>query len=172
MAEIREDVLRRLGTLLCEEGKSVLVERSIFNASLFVGKEKGVPCLWSNADFVRVYRGRALRVLRNLDAKSEVVGGGKDLRKAIQEATEEGVKAMDVGAKNYWELCPERWQKEREIIARKEEKTIKKEIRSGVFWCARCKGNNTSYIELQTRSLDESTTYIITCHDCHRSWTQ
>jgi DNA-directed RNA polymerase subunit M/transcription elongation factor TFIIS len=40
----------------------------------------------------------------------------------------------------------------------------------GVFDCRKCKSNNTSYQEIQTRSGDESSTKFIKCHNCQYQW--
>lgn len=36
--------------------------------------------------------------------------------------------------------------------------------------CIRCKGHNTIFIDVQTRSGDEPMTTIVTCNDCGRKW--
>lgn len=39
-----------------------------------------------------------------------------------------------------------------------------------LFKCGKCKGNKTSYYQLQTRSADEPMTTFVTCVNCNNRW--
>ena len=42
----------------------------------------------------------------------------------------------------------------------------------GIFTCGKCKSQNTTYYEMQTRSADEPMTAFITCLKCGKRWKQ
>jgi transcription elongation factor S-II len=41
---------------------------------------------------------------------------------------------------------------------------------SGMFQCGKCKGNKTTYFQMQTRSADEPMTTFVTCLVCKNKW--
>ena len=40
----------------------------------------------------------------------------------------------------------------------------------GFFTCKKCKGQNTTYYQMQTRGADEPMTNFVTCLDCKNQW--
>jgi len=44
------------------------------------------------------------------------------------------------------------------------------QTKSSMFKCRKCKGNNCSYYQMQTRSADEPMTVFVTCLDCNNRW--
>ena len=65
------------------------------------------------------------------------------------------------------ELIPEKWE---HIKMKKYLKDNTKINYEGLFKCERCKGKNTSYYQLQTRSADEPMTTYIQCLNCNFTW--
>ena len=49
-------------------------------------------------------------------------------------------------------------------------KAMMDEEYEGIFKCMRCKGNKTTYYQLQTRSADEPMTTYVTCTSCDNRW--
>ena len=49
--------------------------------------------------------------------------------------------------------------------------SMERDTRSeGLFTCSKCKKNNTTYYQLQTRSADEPMTTFVSCLDCMKRW--
>ena len=46
----------------------------------------------------------------------------------------------------------------------------KKAQGSTIFRCAKCRQNNCTYYQLQTRSADEPMTTFVTCLNCDNRW--
>ena len=55
-------------------------------------------------------------------------------------------------------------------IERDKNKYDKKINLSSEFYCHKCKNNNCSYYQLQTRSADEPMTTFVNCLDCNKRW--
>ena len=74
--------------------------------------------------------------------------------------------------KKYEELYPELWE---EIILKNKKKLdmLTKEQNqqgSSLFKCGKCRLNNCTYYQLQTRSADEPMTTFVTCINCNNRW--
>jgi transcription elongation factor S-II len=41
---------------------------------------------------------------------------------------------------------------------------------SGLYFCGKCKGSQTTYTQAQIRSADEPMTVFISCLNCNHSW--
>ena len=68
-------------------------------------------------------------------------------------------------------LYPELWEelilknrKQMDMLSDKETNV------SSMFKCGRCKENNCTYFQLQTRSADEPMTTFVTCLTCSKRW--
>mmetsp|Transcript_24121 Transcript_24121/g.54356 ORF Transcript_24121/g.54356 Transcript_24121/m.54356 type:complete len:224 (-) Transcript_24121:177-848(-) len=44
------------------------------------------------------------------------------------------------------------------------------QLTTGMFTCGKCKGNKTTYFQMQTRSSDEPMTTFVTCLTCGNRW--
>jgi transcription elongation factor S-II len=70
------------------------------------------------------------------------------------------------------ELYPDMW--EDFIIKNKKKMDLlsldNKQQGSNMFRCGRCKKNNCTYFQLQTRSADEPMTTFVTCLECNNRW--
>lgn len=44
------------------------------------------------------------------------------------------------------------------------------QLTTGMFTCGKCKGNKTTYFQMQTRSSDEPMTTFVTCMTCNNRW--
>ena len=72
----------------------------------------------------------------------------------------------------YYEIFPELYEPVFEKIANNhlvQDNYTKKKI-CGLFTCEKCKSNETTYYEMQTRSADEPMTAFISCFNCENRW--
>jgi transcription elongation factor S-II len=70
------------------------------------------------------------------------------------------------------ELYPDLWE---ELILKNVKKMAmlgksKQEQGTGMFKCGKCKLNNCTYFQMQTRSADEPMTTFVTCLECSNRW--
>lgn len=73
------------------------------------------------------------------------------------------------------EINPQVWEgviKENKEQLEKQVNSMKMRGTCKLFWCPRCKKNDTTYFEKQIRGLDEPMTKFILCIHCGKEWKQ
>lgn len=80
------------------------------------------------------------------------------------------IKTNEINYKNLHnlsskELFPDRWKTKNIIITKKIVGNITK-----LFTCYKCKKNNCSYYQSQTRSMDEGMCTFVSCLNCGHKW--
>ena len=139
---------------------SANLEIGIYNFSIKEASRLNIVKRWSNPLFVEVYVNRLRSVYINLKKSSH-----------FQRFVEENAKQpQNIAYITQHEMNPDRWH---DIIL-KQKKTIindgKETKLSSEFVCFKCKKNNCSHYQLQTRSADEPMTTFISCNDCGNRW--
>jgi transcription elongation factor S-II len=142
------------------------LERNLFNYTINTCIEKNIVPSW-NSIFTQVYINKARSLYTNLAPDSYLKNKRLLTRLEKNEFTPEKIVNM-----SYQELFPENWK---ELIDEKyrRDKVLfetKKEAMTDQFQCKRCKGRETCYYEVQTRSADEPMTIFITCLNCGNRW--
>jgi transcription elongation factor S-II len=142
------------------------LERNLFNYTIKTCIEKNIVPSW-NSIFSQVYINKARSLYTNMAPNSYVKNKRLLARLEKNEFTPEKLVNM-----SYQELFPENWK---ELIDEKyrRDKVLfetKKEAMTDQFQCKRCKGRETCYYEVQTRSADEPMTIFITCLNCGNRW--
>ena len=115
---------------------------------------------WDSRHFRWRYKHKALEVMNNLKRNPSVMTT---------------VKAKDIPMLSPEVICPggpvecvKKILHERELII---EAAKNESLNStGMFKCIKCKKNQTSYYQLQTRSADEPMTTFVTCLNCNKRW--
>lgn len=85
-------------------------------------------------------------------------------------------KAVDIAGMTNEELYPELLEKMKE--EKENEERIKADFKQfkldhtggGLLTCGKCKSGKVSFVQIQTRSADESMTLKCTCEDCGKRW--
>ena len=70
------------------------------------------------------------------------------------------------------QIFPERWEelKKNKSIKDEDLKNAKKKAMTDQYKCGKCKKNECSFEEIQTRSADEPSTLFFTCLNCGHRW--
>jgi DNA-directed RNA polymerase subunit M/transcription elongation factor TFIIS len=148
------------------------LEKSIFNEAVRYIKRRETDDTMqvTEGEFIRIYRKVFMKVYFNLFrnpcatyVQSRVLNGDWDI--------------TDIAHKSHNELDPYRAIQSNEQFDRyvfihndsDQMKRIKAENK-GVFKCGRCKSDQTSYTQAQTRSADEPMTTFVTCEKCGNRW--
>lgn len=154
----RERVLDAYRQVFSEEKTAVDFEKAVYNHAVYQAKYNNTPCNWENPQFLSGYKAKAMYVLRN---HAEMV--------AIQNSS--NITAATIICMKPSDIKPEIW---RELIKLKEAKNklygIKPKANTWSFTCKKCKSNECSYYEMQTRSADEPMTTFILCLTCGNQW--
>ena len=154
--KFRSNIKQMLNDILKDEKNSNNLEKGIFNYSLKESDQNKIVKKWDNKKFVQIYINRLRSIVVNL--KGEIL-------EHIKDGT---IKTHVVAFMTHQELAPEKWAK---LIEAKTKRDINKcetnlSAATDTFTCRKCKGNQCTYYQLQTRAADEPMTTFVTCLLC------
>lgn len=175
MTEIRTSIVDKFSNLLVsenfEESSTYArdIEKGIYNSSLKYADSKGIIKRWDNKIFKNIYLAKVRSVYSNLDSSSYIQNKRFSSRLKSNE-----FKSYQIAEMEPVRIFPENWK---ELIDKKNKRDkllyeTRKEMATDMFKCGRCKKNECTYYQLQTRSADEPMTTFITCLNCGKRWKQ
>jgi DNA-directed RNA polymerase subunit M/transcription elongation factor TFIIS len=128
---------------------------------------RGIVRHHANPLFQTVYKAVVRRILGNIYPSSYV--HNEHLHKQLQSGdlsleTLRSMSILDMNPGLYKELY------DRQLLREQAQLEGNKAVASELFTCSRCKKNQCSYYQLQTRSADEPMTTFITCLNCNKRW--
>ena len=156
----RANVRQKLDAILQNEKNSCNLEKGIFNYSLKEAEYRKVVKKWDNKFFVQIYIDRLRSIITNL--KGEV----------LQHINDGTIKPHVVAFMTHQELSPDRWSEmiKAKIIRDKNKFETTISASTDTFTCRKCKGNQCTYYQLQTRSSDEPMSVYVSCLNCGNRW--
>ena len=156
----RSNIKQKLNDILKDEKNSNNMEKGIFNYSLKEADRHKIVKKWDNKHFVQIYIDRLRSVVLNLKG---------DIIDHINDGT---VKPHIVAFMTHQELAPERWAKLIDTKSKRDKNKFETNISAGTdtFTCRKCKGNQCTYYQMQTRSADEPMTTFVQCIPCGNRW--
>ena len=156
----RSNIKQKLNDILKDEKNSSNMEKGIFNYSLKEADRHKIVKKWDNKHFVQIYIDRLRSVVLNLKG---------DIIDHINDGT---VKPHIVAFMTHQELAPERWAKLIDTKSKRDKNKFETNISAGTdtFTCRKCKGNQCTYYQMQTRSADEPMTTFVNCIACGTRW--
>lgn len=142
-------------------------EVGVYNWALARAEARRIARNWRNPKFRALYEAKARSVAANLDPASYVANDRLVARLSDLEFTPHEIASMTPE-----HVFPERWREVVEMKVRRDEyiSNAKPTAMTDQFKCQRCKNNECSYMELQTRSCDEPATLFIQCLTCGHRW--
>lgn len=158
----RSALVDKLSTIIGSKNNSAKnLEKGIYNYTIDEASRKNLVKKWENIHFVEIYLTRFRTIFTNLRTSPYL----------LEQIKSKKWKPHEIAFLSHYEMSPERWEK---LIADKRERDkniydVQQKINSD-FKCKRCKSNNCSYYQLQTRSADEPMTTFVTCHSCSNRW--
>lgn len=152
----RSNIQKNLDKILNNEKNSSNLEKGIFNYSLKEADQRKIVKKWDNKQFIQIYVDRLRSIMINLKG---------DILKQINEGT---IKPHIVAFMTHQELSPERWATMIETKTKRDKNKFETNMSAAtdVFTCRKCKGNQCTYYQMQTRSADEPMTTFVTCLIC------
>jgi transcription elongation factor S-II len=156
----RNNIRKKIDNILHNEKNSLNLEKGIFNYTLKEADRHKIVKKWDNKYFVQIYFNHLRSIISNL--KKEV----------IKQITDGTVKPHVVAFMTHQELCPEKWNKLIEAKSKRDKNKFETNMSAAtdVFTCRKCKGNQCTYYQMQTRSADEPMTTFVTCLLCSSRW--
>ena len=142
-----------------------LTEKGIYNHSIKQARERCIERSWSSEAFKWLYKMNYNKVMGNIWYNKNA---GFVLGK-IKYGLWEPDKIVSMKSQ---ELYPDIWE---EILVNNTKKlemlSRSKHIQgTSMFKCGKCKLNNCTYFQMQTRSADEPMTTFVTCLNCNNRW--
>ena len=142
-----------------------IMEKSIYNTTIKEARAKLVERSWSSQQFKWLYKKNYMKVYGNikLNKNADFVLG--KIKYGLWEP--ENIVSMKPQ-----ELFPDMWEDIIVKSARKMELLSRENNVQGtsMFKCGKCKKNNCTYYQMQTRSADEPMTTFVTCLKCSKRW--
>ena len=138
---------------------AINVEISVFNYTVRTCIENAVVRKWTNPEFARIYTAKLKTVLYNLE-KFEAV---REMARA---------RPQDMATLSHAEMNPAKWQAHIERKQKRDKFLTSQNLvaTTNLFTCFKCKKNECTYYQLQTRSADEPMTTFVTCVLCDSHW--
>lgn len=156
----RANIRKKLVDILENEKNSVNLEKGIFNYTLKEAEQRKIIKKWENKNFVQIYLDHLRSIMINLK--------GENLA-AIKDGS---VKPHIIAFMTHQELAPEKWKTLIEAKAKRDQNKFETNIAAATdtFTCRKCKGNECTYYQMQTRSADEAMTCYVSCIKCGNRW--
>jgi transcription elongation factor S-II len=156
----RSNIRKNLDKILENEKTTNNLEKGIFNYALKEADQRKIVKKWDNAYFVQIYLDRLRSIMSNLKG---------DVLESIKDGS---VKAHIVAFMTHQELCPEKWAALIEAKSKRDKNKFETNISAATdtFTCRKCKGNQCTYYQMQTRSADEPMTTFCNCIICGNRW--
>jgi len=162
--EFRKSVMSKFSedkTLKLTEVQSRNIEIGIYNFTIKESSRRNVVKKWDNPYFVNIYFDRWRSIFINL----------KNSPGLVKSLKEKKIKIMDFAFYTHQEMCPEQWtQLIQEKMERDKNKYDRKMNITSDFKCGKCKSNECTYYQMQTRSADEPMTTFVNCMNCGNRW--
>jgi transcription elongation factor S-II len=156
----RENIRKKFNDILKIEKNSNNLEKGIFNYTLKEAEQRKVIKKWDNKYFVQIYLDRVRSIVINLN------------QNVIEQINDGSVKPHVVAFMTHQELLPEKWKDLIEVKTKRDKNKFETNISAATdtFTCRKCKKNQCTYYQMQTRSADEPMTLYISCVVCGNRW--
>jgi DNA-directed RNA polymerase subunit M/transcription elongation factor TFIIS len=156
----RSNIKKQIDKILNNEKNSSNLEKGIFNYTLREAERHKIVKKWDNKHFVQIYVDHLRSIITNL--KGDI----------LKQLIEGNIKPHVVAFMTHQELCPEKWCQMIETKSKRDKNKFETNIAAATdaFTCRKCKGNQCTYYQMQTRSADEAMTTYISCIQCGTRW--
>ena len=156
----RSNIRAKINEKLKNEKHSINLEKGIFNYALKEADQRKIVKKWDNKHFVQIYLDRLRSIYINLNDS------------IIEQISSGTVKAHVIAFMTHQELNPEKWTTLIEAKAKRDANKFETNIAAATdtFTCRKCKGNQCTYYQMQTRSADEPMTTFCNCILCGNRW--
>ena len=156
----RANIRKKIDEKLNNEKASGNLEKGIFNYALKEADRCKVVKKWDNKFFVEIYLNHLRSILNNLNDKW------------IDEINSGTIQPHKLAFMNHQELNNELWAELIEIKSKRDKNKFETNLAAATdtFTCRKCKANQCTYYQMQTRSADEPMTTFCQCICCGNRW--
>lgn len=143
------------------------MEAGVYNWTIAYADSTKILKGWKTPAFARAYMEKARSVISNMDKTSYI-------RNTELAGRLEGREFLphDVAFMTPEDAFPALWNDVVDKHLKKKANAFNHKVsaQTNVFWCGKCKKNECSYYEMQTRCADEASTIFVKCVNCGNSW--
>ena len=156
----RSNIRTKLNEKLKNEKNSSNLEKGVFNYSLKEADQRKIVKKWDNKHFIQVYVDRLRSIITNLN---------EEILEQINDGT---IKPHIVAFMTHQEMCPKKWSALIDAKSKRDKNKFEVNMSAATdtFTCRKCKGNQCTYYQMQTRSADEPMTVFVQCIPCGNRW--
>lgn len=156
----RSNIRKKIDEKLNNERNSSNLEKGIFNYALKEADQRKIVKKWDNKYFIQIYLDRLRTIYTNLNDT------------IIEQVTSGAIKPHVVAFMTHQELQPDKWTALIDAKSKRDANKFETNIAAATdtFTCRKCKGNQCTYYQLQTRSADEPMSVYISCCNCGNRW--
>jgi transcription elongation factor S-II len=156
----RSNIRSKINEKLNNEKNSNNLEKGIFNYALKEADQRKIIKKWDNKHFVQIYLDRLRSIYTNLNDN------------IIEQINNGAVKPHIIAFMTHQELNPDKWGALIDAKAKRDANKFETNIAAATdtFTCRKCKGNQCTYYQMQTRSADEPMTTFCNCILCGNRW--
>jgi transcription elongation factor S-II len=157
----RSKIVEKLNEIVEDSKISKNLEIGIYNYTIKDATLRAVIKKWDNPYFAELYIDRLRSIYTNLKMTDSL----------RLQLIEKSLKPSELAYMTHQEMNIDKWSK---LIQEKKERDKNKfdtpKAMTSDFKCYKCKKNQCSYYQLQTRSADEPMTTFVTCLNCGARW--
>ena len=156
----RSNIRNKLDEKLNNEKNSSNLEKGIFNYALKEADQRKIVKKWDNKYFIQIYLDRLRTIYTNLNDT------------IVEQVTSGAIKPHVVAFMTHQELQPDKWTALIDAKSKRDANKFETNVAAATdtFTCRKCKGNQCTYYQMQTRSADEPMTVYISCCNCGNRW--
>jgi transcription elongation factor S-II len=156
----RANIRKQINGRLKNEKASINLEKGIFNYALKEADQRKIVKKWDNKFFVQIYLNHLRSILNNLNEKW------------IQAINKDEIQAHKLAFMTHQELNQELWSEMIHAKSKRDKNKFEVNMAAATdtFTCRKCKANQCTYYQMQTRSADEPMTTFVTCIPCGNRW--
>jgi DNA-directed RNA polymerase subunit M/transcription elongation factor TFIIS len=156
----RANIRKKIDQKLNNEKASLNLEKGIFNYTLKEADNRKIVKKWDNKFFVQIYLNHLKSILTNLNDKwIAAINSGE-------------IQSHKLAFMNHQDLDYDRWAEMIDIKSKRDKNKFEVNIAASTdtYTCRKCKNNQCTYYQMQTRSADEPMTVYISCVCCGNRW--
>ena len=156
----RENLRKKLNVYFNDKKHCDNLEKGIFNYALKEADQRKIVKKWDNKHFILIYVNHFKSILANLNPR------------IIEEVNNGSLQAHKIAFMTHQELDHERWADLIEAKSKRDKNKFEVNMAAATdtFTCRKCKQNQCTYYQMQTRSADEPMTTFVTCIPCGNRW--
>jgi len=161
-SSFRNNIVKKLITITDYSQKQATnLEKGIFNYALKEASNKNIVKKWDNPYFVQIYSDKLRSVYFNI----------KHTKHLCNMIKNNSIKPHKIAFLSHQEMDPDRWGSMIEAKRKRDKnKYESRQSTTSEFTCYKCKSNDCTYYQMQTRSADEPMTTFVTCMSCANRW--